>query len=124
MLAASGVTVASSDGMMPRTMAPRMSSPRAIRACAGTKGAAPMTAGFCLAWVARARQSARPSPLASYSSTWATTESMRSRTSFWKPFMTDRTMMSAATPRVMPSTDTPEMKEMKPLRRAERLARV
>ena len=38
--------------------------------------------------------------------------------------MTDRTMMSAATPRVMPSTDTPEMKEMKPLRRAERLARV
>ena len=32
--------------------------------------------------------------------------------------------MSAATPRVMPSTDTPEMKEMKPLRRAERLARV
>ena len=124
MLAARGVTAASSAGTMPRTMAPRMSSPRAIRAWAGTNGAAPMTAGFFLAWAASARQSARAPPWASYSSTWATTESMRSRTSFWKPFITESTMMSAATPSVIPSTDTPEMKEMKPLRRAERLARV
>ena len=49
---------------------------------------------------------------------------MRSRTSFWKPFMTDSTMMSAATPSAMPSMDTPEMKEMKPLRRVARPARV
>ena len=63
-------------------------------------------------------------PEVSCSSTCAMTDSMRSRTSFWKPFITDSTMMRAATPRAMPSTDTPEMKEMKPLRRVERLARV
>jgi hypothetical protein len=49
---------------------------------------------------------------------------MRSRTSFWKPFMTLSTMMSAATPRPMPSMDTPEMNEMKPLRRVPRPPRV
>ena len=49
---------------------------------------------------------------------------MRLRTSFWKPFMIDRTMISAATPRPMPSIDTPEMNEMKPLRRPARPARV
>jgi hypothetical protein len=49
---------------------------------------------------------------------------MRSRTSFWKPFITDSTMISAATPSAMPSIETPEMKEMKPLRRVARPARV
>ncbi len=44
--AASGVTVASSAGEMPRTMAARMSSPRATSACAATKGAAPSTWGL------------------------------------------------------------------------------
>ena len=53
-----------------------------------------------------------------------TTPSMRSRTSFWKPFITLSTMISAATPSAMPSIDTPEMKEMKPLRRVARPARV
>jgi len=53
-----------------------------------------------------------------------TTPSMRSRTSFWKPFITDSTMISAATPSAMPSIETPEMKEMKPLRRVARPARV
>ena len=57
--AASGVTVASSAGEMPRTMAPRMSSPRAIKAWAAMKGAAPMTAGFCFACAAVARQSGK-----------------------------------------------------------------
>ena len=53
-----------------------------------------------------------------------TTLSMRSRTSFWKPFITDSTMMSAATPNAMPSMETPEMNEIKPLRRVARPARV
>ena len=39
---------------------------------------------------------------------------MRSRTSFWKPFITDMTMIRAATPRAMPATERVEMKEMKP----------
>ena len=54
----------------------------------------------------------------------AMTLSMRSRTSFWKPFITLSTMISAATPSVMPSIETPLMKEMKPLRRPARPARV
>ena len=52
------------------------------------------------------------------------TPSMRSVTSFWKPFITESTMISAATPSAMPSMETPEMKEMKPLRRVARPARV
>ena len=49
---------------------------------------------------------------------------MRSVTSFWKPFITLSTMISAATPSAIPSIDTKEMKEMKPLRRPARPALV
>ncbi len=49
---------------------------------------------------------------------------MRSRTSFWKPFITDSTMMRAATPSAIPNIDTPEINEMKPLRAAVRAERV
>ena len=122
--AASGVTVASSAGEMPRMTAPRMVSPRAISACTAMKGAAPATCGSRRACSAVARQSASASPRASNTSMCAITLSMRSRTSFWKPFITDSTMISAATPSAMPSIDTPEMKEMKPLRRPARPARV
>src|SRR5439155_548414 len=69
-------------------------------------------------------QSGSALPCASNSSTCAITLSMRPRTSFWKPFITDSTMISAATPSAMPSIDTPEMKEMKRLRRPARPARV
>ncbi|MNN66268.1 hypothetical protein D3C81_1818340 [compost metagenome] len=49
---------------------------------------------------------------------------MRSRTSFWKPFMTDSTTISAATPSAMPSIEIMEMNEMNVLRLARLLARV
>jgi hypothetical protein len=39
-------------------------------------------------------------------------------------FITLSTMISAATPSAMPNIETPEMKEMKPLRRVARPARV
>ncbi len=48
------------------------------------------------------------------------TDSIRSRTSFWNPFITDSTVISAATPSAMPATDSAEMNEMKPLRRPPR----
>ena len=44
------------------------------------------------------------------------TDSIRSRTSFWNPFITDSTTISAATPNAMPATESAAMKEMKPLR--------
>ena len=105
-------------------MAPRSSSPRPTRAWAATKGAAPITAGFCIADADVARQSGSALPEASKTSMCAMTLSMRSRTSDWKPFITLSTMISAATPSAMPSMDTPLMKEMKPLRRPARPARV
>jgi hypothetical protein len=109
---------------MPRTMAPRMSSPRATSDCAAMKGAAPTTDGLRRACAASARQSASAPPSRSTSSMCEMTASMRSRTSFWNPFITLSTMISAATPSAMPSTDTPEMNDMKPLRRPARPARV
>ena len=88
-------------------------------------------AGGALAdWHATAAE-ARKNPQVQGAAPWdsttsmcATIDSMRSRTSFWKPFITDSTMISAATPSAMPNTDTPEMNEMKPLRRPPRPARV
>ena len=41
------------------------------------------------------------------------TPRMRVRNSFWKPFITDNTTISAATPSPMPSIEISEMKEMK-----------
>ena len=116
--------MASSAGEMPRTTVPRMSSPRAMSACAATKGEAPITSGSRRASAAVARQSGSAAPEASCTSTCATTLSMRSRTSFWKPFITDSTMISAATPSAMPSIETPEMNEMKPFLRPARPERV
>ena len=104
---------------------PRMSSPRAISACEATNGAAPTTCGIAARLARRSGASRRSAaPPASLTSTCEITESIRSRTSFWKPFITDRTMISAATPRAMPSIDTPEMNEMKPFLRPARPARV
>ena len=41
---------------------------------------------------------------------------MRARISFWKPFITDSTTISATTPSAMPSIEINEMNEMKWLR--------
>ena len=87
-------------------------------------GAAPTTSGLRLALATVACQSGNAEPSASNTSMCEITLSMRSVTSFWKPFITDSTMISAATPSAMPSIDTPEMNEMKPLRRPARPARV
>jgi hypothetical protein len=109
---------------MPRTIAPRMSSPRARSAWAAMKGAAPTTCGLRRASsIVRFASCSMPPP-APKISTCDTTPSIRSRTSFWKPFITDSTMISAATPSEIPSMETPEMNEMKPLRRVARPARV
>ncbi len=46
---------------------------------------------------------------------------MRVRTSFWKPFITDSTTISAQTPTAMPIIET---RELMPMKRLRRLARV
>ena len=88
-----------------------------------TKGAAPLTAGFLKASAFSARQSGML-PLLSNTSTWASTDSMRSVTSFWKPFITDSTTISAATPRPMPAMEMSEINEIKLLRPLRLPARV
>ncbi len=122
--AAMSVTSGSSLGSMPRTSVPFMSSPRAISAWVAMKGAAPTTSGCLRAAAMMVSSSGRAWPSREMISMCETTPSMRSRTSFWKPFITLSTMISAATPSAMPSIDTPEMNEMKPLRRVARPARV
>ncbi len=49
------------------------------------------------------------------------TPRMRVRTSFWKPFITESTTISAQTPTAMPIIDT---RELIPMKRLRRLARV
>ena len=46
---------------------------------------------------------------------------MRVRNSFWKPFITESTTISAATPSAMPAIEVSEMKLMKWLRRLARV---
>ena len=116
-------TFGSSSGSTPRTMAGRSASSRSSMPCVSTNGAAPFTAGFLNACAASARQSGML-PLLSNTSTWASTDSMRSVTSFWKPFITDSTTISAATPRPMPAMEMSEMKEIKLLRPLRLPARV
>ena len=49
------------------------------------------------------------------------TPRMRVRTSFWKPFITESTTISAQTPTKIPIIDT---RELIPMKRLRRLARV
>ena len=62
------LTRVSGSGSMPRTIAPRMSSPRAISACCETKGAAATTSVLCLTCAMSASTSVNPSPLGASSS--------------------------------------------------------
>ncbi len=105
---------------MPRTTLPRTACPAESRACAFTKGAAATTCGSPSAIFAAACQSASrlSAPLIC---TCEATPRMRARSSFWKPFMTDSTTISAATPSAMPAIEVAEMKLMKWLRRLARV---
>ena len=53
------------------------------------------------------------------------TDSIRSRTWVWNPFITESTMISAITPSAIDTTDVAEMKEtnrsFRPVRRPERV---
>jgi len=80
--------------------------------CACTKGAAPVTCG-CFSACAATRSQPAISPLAPLICTCETTARMRLRNSVWKPFITESTTISAATPSAMPSMEIREMKEMK-----------
>jgi hypothetical protein len=120
------VTFGLVGGSMPRTIAPRIVVAARDQRLRGDEGrgtqhqrVAPAPARGGGAPVGQ-----RVAPPGSNTSMCAITDSMRSRTSFWKPFITLSTMISAATPSAMPSIDTPEMKEMKPLRRPLRPLRV
>ncbi len=52
------------------------------------------------------------------------TARIRLRSSSWKPFITDSTTISAATPSAMPAIDVSAMNEMNELRPEPRRARV
>ena len=100
----------------PRTLVPLVSSP-----CPLKKGAAPMISGCCFfSSAAVFCQSGIGAPIDS-TSACDSTESILSRTSFWKPFITDKTMMRAMTPKAMEAMDMADMTDtnpsLRPLRR-------
>ena len=116
-------TADSFSGSTPRTTAGRMTSSRTSKPCVSTNGAAPRTCGFWNASFSAASQLGMP-PRASNTSMCASTDSMRSVTSFWNPFITDSTTIRAATPSAMPDTEISEINDIKLLRPLRLPARV
>ncbi len=99
------LTDPSRAGSMPRTVAPSMRSPCTSSACSSMKGEAPSTPGAAAA----RRASASPSkgaPAAGSRVACADRLSSRSRSSASKPFITDRIVISAVTPRATPPSDS------------------
>lgn len=124
MCLAKSATLSSASGSTPRTSVPRTVWSKDSMPWACTKGAAARTCG-CLAASSATRCQLDSSPSKPEICTWDATPRMRVRSSVWKPFITDSTTISAATPRAMPSIETSEMKDMKRLRPcALRLERV
>jgi hypothetical protein len=113
-------TLASSSGSTPRITVPEISPPTFTSASPSMYGAVPATSGFWLANAATSRQSGRPSVLPEIVACEAMPR-MRVRSSLSKPFITDSTTISVATPSPMPSIEANEMNEMKWLRRLARV---
>jgi hypothetical protein len=107
-------TCGSSFGSMPRSIAPLIAAPLLSIASVSRKGAAPVSPGAPWSAAMRARQSGIGAPCAP-SVAWADTLSSRVRSSVSNPFITDSTVISAATPTATPSSDTQVMKETKKL---------
>ena len=102
-------TLGSASGSMPRTSTPRTASPRVSSALrrderrgADRPRGLRRAARDRLPPVDRAHR-----PDASNTSMCETTDSMRSRTSFSNPFITDSTTISAATPSAIPAIEMP-----------------
>ncbi|OJB43846.1 hypothetical protein BGV60_31270 [Burkholderia ubonensis] len=107
-------TCGSSRGSMPRNATPVTLPPCVSSAWASTYGAALLTDELRSDSPAVCFQSGIV-PVGEKISMCASTASMRSRTSLLNPFITDSTMISAATPSAMPDIDATAMNEMKPL---------
>jgi len=119
-LSAMAVTLRSSSGNTPVTTAPLVLLPPPISsAWSSMKGAAPSTCGFVRTRAAALCQSCSRK-LAAVMLACEVRLRMRSRTSRSKPFITDSTTISTATPIASPAIEIVEMKETK---RLPRLAR-
>ncbi len=108
-------TCFSSSGEMPRTIAGRRFAPAASMPSIVTNGATPATPGTPAKRACHGRQSCSPAWEAIVA--WALTLKSRVRVSVSRPFITDRMMMSAATPSAMPTSDATLMNETTPPRR-------
>ena len=106
-------TFSSCPGSTPRISVPEISAPTFTSASPSTYGAAPVTCGLRSAMAATPFQSGRPSSARPEIVACEAMPRMRERSSFSKPFMTDSTTISVATPRPMPSIEASEMNEMK-----------
>src|ERR1700680_3655368 len=105
-------TLGSSTGSIPRRIAPLIEGCRESMASVSKKGAAPTNPGAPCSCSSRIFQSGIDAPLLT-SLACAETLNNLERNSDSKPFMTDNTMMTAATPTATPNSETQVMKETK-----------
>ncbi len=99
---------------MPRTMAPLIAGGRLSIASVSRNGAAPVSPGEPCNCCRRARQSPIGAPPA-FKLACAVRLNRRVRNSDSRPFMTDRTVINAATPSATPTSETQVMKDTKKL---------
>ena len=117
-------TVSSRAGSMPRTSAPRLASPADEHRLAEHVGRRRLHVR-----ILRRAPRATAAPVGKLSaapriSMCDATARMRLRNSSWKPFITESTTISAATPSAMPAIEISAMNEMNVLRPEPRRARV
>ena len=113
-------TLDSSVGFTPRTKVPRTRLPWLSMAWPSTKGADSSTWGWFCIWFCNVGQSDK-APDRSVINACEVIPKMRSRNSFSNPFITDKTVIKAATPNPTPSMEVSEIKEMKWFRRFARV---
>ena len=106
------MTVRSSAGTIPFSVATAAPPGVVSRALPYRAGAAPATPGTPRTVRMTDAGSSRGSALARNTLTWAVAPRMRKRISDWRPVISPSAMSTAATPFVTPRTATPEMTEM------------
>ena len=102
-----------SSARMPRTNTPEALNGDEASACPSTTGAASLMPGTCEMRSATSFQSVSGDS-SGCTRRWPLSPRILSKSSFRKPFMTAITMISVATPSMMPRNEKPAMTEMKP----------
>ena len=108
-----------SSSRTPRTSTPPAAAWDEASACPSTIGKASLTPGTLFTVAASSAKSVIGLSMGAMKM-WPLMPTILLRSSLRNPFITDSTMMSVATPSMMPAKEKPAMTEMKPSRRRAR----